>query len=76
MDLQSEVKKDWKKLFKWSKKEFKVLKKSSRKGFYLNQINSVKVAIQRKSKLPSEINSDKSLTKKDKSMLLDKLKFV
>lgn len=76
MEIGKEVKKDFGKLFKWGKKEFKVLKKSSRKGFYLNQINSVKAAIQRKSKLPSEISGDKTLSRKDKSMLLDKLKFV
>jgi cell wall assembly regulator SMI1 len=76
MDLQSEVKKDWKKLFKWGKKEYKAVKESNLKGHYLNQITAIKAAMGRKEKLPSEIKGNKSLTKKDKSMLLDKLKFV
>jgi RNA binding exosome subunit len=75
MDLKKEVKKDWNKLLKWSKKEFVVLKKSNVKGHYLNQINSIETAIQRKDKLPNEIKSDKNLSRKDKDMLLDKLKF-
>lgn len=76
MNWKNELKKDFGKVVQWGKKEYGVVKESNLRGHYLNQISSIKSAMERKRSLPNEIKSNKQLTRKDKSLLLDKLKFV
>ena len=58
------------------KKEFLVAKRANKRGFYMNQINSVNTAMRRKNTLEYDIKNDKLLNKDDKSMLLNRMKFV